>query len=148
MAAVMSRNLANIAEITKLMDECRAMGIECLGPDVNESRQKLSVNSHGAIRVGLAAGKGMGDAAAQAIIDEREKNGAYKSVFDLAERVNLGAVNRKAFESLALSGGFDSFKIERMRKVTSSSIRSSVTDSCISKSRSKHRTLCSGRPTP
>lgn len=113
MAAVMSRNLANIAEITKLMDECRAMGIECLGPDVNESRQKFSVNSHGAIRFGLAAVKGMGDAAAQAIIDEREKNGAYKSVFDLAERVNLGAVNRKAFESLALSGGFDSFKIER-----------------------------------
>ena len=113
MAAVMSRNLANIAEITKLMDECRTMGIECLGPDVNESRQKFSVNSHGAIRFGLAAVKGMGDAAAQAIIDEREKNGAYKSVFDLAERVNLGAVNRKAFESLALSGGFDSFKIER-----------------------------------
>lgn len=113
MAAVMSRNLANIAEITKLMDECRAMGIECLGPDVNESRQKFSVNSHGAIRFGLAAVKGMGDAAAQAIIDEREKKGAYKSVFDLAERVNLGAVNRKAFESLALSGGFDSFKIER-----------------------------------
>lgn len=113
MAAVMSRNLANIAEITKLMDECRAMGIECLGPDVNESRQKFSVNSHGAIRFGLAAVKGMGDAAAQAIIDEREKNGAYKSVFDLAERVNLSAVNRKAFESLALSGGFDSFKIER-----------------------------------
>ena len=103
MAAVMSRNLANIAEITKLMDECRAMGIECLGPDVNESRQKFSVNSHGAIRFGLAAVKGMGDAAAQAIIDEREKNGAYKSVFDLAERVNLSAVNRKAFESLALS---------------------------------------------
>ena len=113
MAAVMSRNLANIAEITKLMDECRAMGIECLGPDVNESRQKFSVNSHGAIRFGLAAVKGMGDAAAQAIIDEREKNGAYKSVFDLAERVSLSAVNRKAFESLALSGGFDSFKIER-----------------------------------
>ena len=113
MAAVMSRNLANIAEITKLMDECRAMGIECLGPDVNESRQKFSVNSHGAIRFGLAAVKGMGDAAAQAIIDESEKNGAYKSVFDLAERVNLSAVNRKAFESLALSGGFDSFKIER-----------------------------------
>ena len=113
MAAVMSRNLANIAEITKLMDECRAMGIECLGPDVNESRQKFSVNSHGAIRFGLAAVKGMGDAAAQAIIDEREKNGAYKSVFDLAERVNLSTVNRKAFESLALSGGFDSFKIER-----------------------------------
>ena len=113
MAAVMSRNLANIAEITKLMDECRAMGIECLGPDVNESRQKFSVNSHGAIRFGLAAVKGMGDAAAQAIIDEREKNGAYKSVFDLAERVNLGAVTRKEFESLALSGGLDSFKIER-----------------------------------
>ena len=113
MAAVMSRNLANITEITKLMDECKAMGIECLGPDVNESRQKFSVNSHGAIRFGLAAIKGMGDGAAQAIIDEREQNGPYKDIFDLAQRVNLSSVNRKGFESLTLSGGFDSFGIKR-----------------------------------
>ena len=113
MAANMSRNVTNINEITKLMDECKAMGIKTLGPDVNESRQKFSVNKQGAIRFGLAAIKGMGTAAAEAIIEEREKNGPYKDVFDLAQRVNLAACNRKCFESLVLSGGFDSFKIRR-----------------------------------
>ena len=113
MAANMSRNLANITEITKLMDECKAMGIETLGPDVNESRNKFSVNKSGAIRFGLAAIKGMGSAAAEAIIAEREKNGPYKDIFDVAQRVNLSACNRKCFESMALSGGFDSFGIRR-----------------------------------
>ncbi|MGN0068270.1 MAG: DNA polymerase III subunit alpha [Prevotella sp.] len=113
MAGNMSRNLDNITEITKLMGECKAMGIKCLGPDVNESRQKFSANKKGEIRFGLAAIKGMGDAAAQAIIDEREKNGVYKDIFDFAQRVNLSAVNKKAFESLALSGGFDSFGVDR-----------------------------------
>lgn len=113
MAAVMSRNLANISEITKFMDECKVMGIKTLGPDVNESRLKFSVNKHGEIRFGLAAIKGMGDAAAQAIIQEREKNGPYTSVFDMVQRVNLSSVNKKAIESLALSGGFDSLGIAR-----------------------------------
>ncbi len=115
MAAVMSRNLDNITEVTKLMDECRAMGISTLGPDVNESRRKFSVNKKGEIRFGLAAIKGMGGAAADAIISEREKNGPYKDVFDLVQRVNLSSCNRKCFESLALSGGFDSFNIMRER---------------------------------
>ena len=109
MAAVMSRNLDNITEITKLMDECRAMGIPTLGPDVNESRQKFSANKRGEIRFGISAIKGVGGAAADAIIDEREKNGPYKDVFDFMQRVNLGAVNRKGVESLVLSGAFDSF---------------------------------------
>ena len=113
MAAVMSRNLANISEITKFMDECRAMGIKTLGPDVNESRLKFSVNKKGEIRFGLAAIKGMGDAAAQAIINEREANGPFKSIFDIMQRVNLSAVNKKALESLALSGGFDNFGVAR-----------------------------------
>ena len=115
MAANMSRNLANITEITKLMDECKAMGIETLGPDVNESRNKFSVNKGGAIRFGLAAIKGMGAAAAESLIAEREKNGPYKDIFDFVQRVNLSACNRKCFESLALSGGFDSFGIDRER---------------------------------
>lgn len=115
MAANMSRNLANITEITKLMDECKSMGIETLGPDVNESWNKFSVNKDGAIRFGLAAIKGMGAAAAEALISEREKNGPYKDVFDVAQRVNLSACNRKCFESMALSGGFDSFGIKRER---------------------------------
>ena len=113
MAANMSRNVTNITEITKLMDECKAMGIKTLGPDVNESRQKFSVNKQGAIRFGLAAIKGMGSAAAEAIITEREQNGPYKDVFDMVQRVNLSACNRKCFESLALSGGLDSFNIRR-----------------------------------
>jgi DNA polymerase-3 subunit alpha len=115
MAAVMSRNISDITQITKLMAECKSMGIATLGPDVNESRLKFSVNSKGEIRFGLAGIKGMGDAAAQAIIDEREKRGPYKDVFDLVQRVNLSAANKKAFESLALSGGFDSFGIDRER---------------------------------
>lgn len=109
MAAVMSRNLDNITEITKLMDECRAMGIPTLGPDVNESRQKFSANKKGEIRFGISAIKGVGGAAADAIIDEREKNGPYRDVFDFMQRVNLGAVNRKGVESLVLSGAFDGF---------------------------------------
>ena len=113
MAAIMSRRRDQITEITKLMDECRSMGIPTLGPDVNESYQKFGANKKGEIRFGLAAIKGLGDGAAQAIIDERTKNGPYRDIFDFAQRVNFGAVNRKAFESLALSGGFDSFGIPR-----------------------------------
>ena len=113
MAAIMSRRRDQITEITKLMDECKQMGIATLGPDVNESYEKFGVNQHGEIRFGLAAIKGLGDSAAMAIITEREKNGPYKSIFNFAERVNLNSVNRKAFESLALSGGFDSFGIRR-----------------------------------
>ncbi len=113
MAGNMSRCLNDIGKITKLMNECQAMGIKCLGPDVNESRHKFSANKKGEVRFGLAAVKGMGDSAAQAIIEEREKNGPYKDIYDFAQRVNLSAVNRKAFESLALSGGFDSFGIKR-----------------------------------
>ena len=113
MAAIMSRRRDQITEITKLMDECKQMGIATLGPDVNESYQKFGVNQKGEIRFGLAAIKGLGDGAAQAIIDERSKNGPYKTIFDFAQRVPFSSVNRKAFESLALSGGFDSFGIRR-----------------------------------
>ena len=109
MAAVMSRNLDNITEITKLMDECRAMNIPTLGPDVNESRQKFSANKKGEIRFGISAIKGVGGAAAEAIIKERESNGPYKTVFDFIQRVSLSNCNRKCIESLVLSGGFDCF---------------------------------------
>ena len=113
MAAIMSRRRDQITEITKLMDECKQMGIATLGPDVNESYEKFGVNHHGEIRFGLGAIKGMGDSAALAIIEEREKNGPFKDIYDFAQRVNFSSVNRKAFESLALSGGFDSFGIRR-----------------------------------
>ena len=113
MAAIMSRRRDQITEITKLMDECKQMKIDTLGPDVNESYEKFGVNHHGQIRFGLGAIKGMGDSAAQAIIAEREANGPFKSIYDFAERVSMSSVNRKAFESLALSGGFDGFGIRR-----------------------------------
>jgi len=113
MAAIMSRRRDQITEITKLMDECKAMGIATLGPDVNESYEKFGVNHHGEIRFGLAAIKGLGDGVAQAIINEREKNGLYKDIYDFVKRINFSQVNRKAFESLALSGAFDSFGIRR-----------------------------------
>ena len=107
MAAVMSRSLDNISDIRKLMDECKQMGVRTLGPDINESRHKFSVNSKGEIRFGMAAVKGVGEAAVQAIIDEREANGPYKTVFDFFERVNLSACNRKNIENLVISGAFD-----------------------------------------
>ena len=113
MAGNMSRCLNDITKITKLMSECQAMNIPCLGPDVNESEQKFSANKKGEVRFGLSAIKGMGEAAAINIIAERHKNGQYKDIFDFVQRVNLSAVNRKAMESLALSGGFDSFGIRR-----------------------------------
>ena len=109
MAATMSRNIANITEITKLMDECKATGIKVLGPDVNESELKFSVNSRGDIRFGMGAIKGVGESAVQSILEERRKNGEYKNIFDFVQRVNLSSCNRKNIENLALAGGFDSF---------------------------------------
>lgn len=109
MAAVMSRSLANITDITKLMDECKAMGINTLGPDVNESNLKFTVNKEGNIRFGLGAVKGVGEGAVQSIMEEREKNGPFKGIFDFVQRVNLTACNKKNLECLALAGGFDSF---------------------------------------
>ena len=113
MAAIMSRRRDQITETSKLMDECKQMGIATLGPDVNESYLKFGVNQKGEIRFGLAGIKGLGDGAAEAIINEREANGAYKDIFDFAQRVPFSSVNRKAYEVLALSGGFDSFGIHR-----------------------------------
>ena len=110
MAATMSRNISNITEITKLMDECKSMGIQTLGPDVNESNLKFSVNAAGDIRFGMGAVKGVGESAVASIIKERKENGPYKSIFDFVQRVNLSACNRKNIECLALSGAFDGFK--------------------------------------
>ncbi len=109
MAAVMSRSLSNITDITKLMDECKMMGVQTLGPDVNESNLKFTVNRNGNIRFGLGAVKGVGEAAVQSIMEERKENGPFKGIFDFVQRVNLNACNKKNMECLALAGGFDSF---------------------------------------
>ena len=109
MAATMSRNISNITELSKLMDECKANGIKVLGPDINESDHKFSVNKRGDIRFGLGAIKGVGEAAVQSVLNEREKDGPFKNIFDFVQRVNLSACNRKNIENMALAGCFDGF---------------------------------------
>jgi DNA polymerase-3 subunit alpha len=109
MASVLSNNLSNITEITKFMDECKAMGMNVLSPDVNESYLKFSVNKAGDVRFGLGAIKNVGESAVMNIIEERKKNGTFKDIFDFVERISLSACNKKTIEALALSGAFDSF---------------------------------------
>jgi len=109
MAAVLSNNMNDIKQVTFFMEECKRMGLEVLGPDVNESYYKFTVNETGAIRFGIGAVKGVGAGAVDAIVQTRQ-SGLYKSVFDMAKRIDLRAVNKKAFESLAYAGGFDSFE--------------------------------------
>lgn len=109
MAANLTRNKDDIGEVGKLMDECRALKINVLGPDVNESDLMFTVNKDGNIRFGLGGVKNVGEGAVEAIILERNKNGKFKGIFDFVERVNLNACNKKAVESLAYAGGFDAF---------------------------------------
>ena len=109
MASVLSNNLNNITEITKFMDECKAMGISVLSPDVNESFTNFSVNKKGDIRFGLGAIKNVRQGAIADIVEERTKNGAFNDIFDFVERVNLFSCNKKTIEALALAGAFDSF---------------------------------------
>ncbi len=109
MAAVMSRSLDDISEVTKFMSECKSLGIKVLGPDINKSRQRFSVDDEGNIRFGLAAIKGLGESAVESLLKEREKGGPFKDIFDFLQRVNLSSVKRNGFESLVLSGALDSF---------------------------------------
>ena len=106
LAAVLSNNMNDIKQVTFFMEECKRMGLEVLGPDVNESFRKFTVNDNGAIRFGMGAVKGVGTGAVATIVEHR-KESKYKSVFDFARRIDLRAANKKAFESLALAGGFD-----------------------------------------
>jgi len=109
MAANMSRNLSNITEISKLMEECKRMKMNVLGPDVSESYAKFTVNKAGNIRFGMAAVKGVGEGAVLDVIKAR-KGGEFKDIYDFVERVNLQSVNKKNLEALAMAGAFDSFK--------------------------------------
>ena len=109
MAAVLSNNMNDIKQVTFFMEECKRMKLEVLGPDVNESYRKFSVNKDGAVRFGMGAIKGVGTGAVATIVENRKEDGPYRSIFDLAKRIDLRAANKKAFESLALAGGFDSF---------------------------------------
>lgn len=110
MASVLSNNMNDIKQVSFFMEECKRMGIPVLGPDINESNYHFTVNKEGAVRFGLGAIKGVGSGPVQAIIDERQTNGHYSSVFDFVKRMNLRHCNKKVMESLTYSGGFDSFK--------------------------------------
>jgi DNA polymerase-3 subunit alpha len=110
MAAVLSSNLNDVDKLSKYMDECRSMGIEVLGPNINESYKSFSATKDGRIRFGLAGIKGVGTGCVDAIVEERDKNGNFKDIFDFVQRINQGACNRKALESMALAGAFDDFK--------------------------------------
>lgn len=109
MAAVLSNNMSDIKQVTFFMEECKRMGLEVLGPDVNESFHKFTVNDRNAIRFGIGAVKGVGAGAVETIVENR-KDGRYKSIFDLTKRIDLRAANKKALENLILAGGFDCFE--------------------------------------
>ncbi|MCB9263112.1 MAG: DNA polymerase III subunit alpha [Flavobacteriales bacterium] len=110
MAAVLTHNMSDIKKLSMFMEECKNMKIEVLSPDINESLLSFSVNNEGNIRVGMAAIKGVGEAAAEEIVRERNDKGAFDSIFDLTKRVNLRTVNKKSLEALALAGAFDRFE--------------------------------------
>ncbi|MCW4468634.1 DNA polymerase III subunit alpha [Flavobacterium sp. MFBS3-15] len=109
MAAVLSNNMNDIKQVSFFMEEAKRMGLQVLGPDVNESYYKFTVNDQGAVRFGMGAIKGVGSGAVETIVENR-KNGRYKSIFDMAKRIDLRSANKKAFENLALAGGFDCFE--------------------------------------
>ncbi|WP_417874495.1 DNA polymerase III subunit alpha [Xanthomarina gelatinilytica] len=110
MAAVLSNNMNDIKQVTFFMEECKRMKLNVLGPDINESYYKFSVNQNNAVRFGMGAIKGVGHGAVKTIVENRKKDGHYKSIFDFAKRIDLRAANKKAFENLALAGGFDCFR--------------------------------------
>jgi len=109
MAAVLSNNMNDIKQVTFFMEECKRMRLDVLGPDVNESYYKFSVNQNNAVRFGMGAIKGVGHGAVKTIVENRKDDGHYQSIFDLSKRIDLRAANKKAFENLALAGGFDGF---------------------------------------
>ncbi|MDE5730673.1 MAG: DNA polymerase III subunit alpha [Alistipes sp.] len=125
MAALLSRNLSDIKQITLYMSECKRMGIRVLGPDINESTNTFSSNTQGDVRFGLAAVKGVGEAAVESIVRERQQNGRFKDIYDFMERVNYSVVNRKCLENMALAGGFDSITDFHRGKFFGSDMRDS-----------------------
>lgn len=109
MASVLTHAQSNIEKITFFLEECRRMGLDVKGPDINESQLNFAVNKKGVVRYGLGAVKGVGEAAVESIIEERKKNGPYKDIFDCMRRINLRTLNKKVMECLAFAGAFDSF---------------------------------------
>ena len=117
MASVLSDNMSDIKSVSFFMEECKRMGLEVLGPDINESYLKFSVNKEGAVRFGMGAIKGVGGSAVKAIIKERKENGSFKSIFDVTKRVDLRSANKKAFDGLILAGGLTLFPTHIERSI-------------------------------
>lgn len=131
MAANLSNNLSDITKVTIFMDECKRMGLNVLAPDVNESYNDFTVNSHGQIRFGMAAIKGVGESAVERIIEEREKNGPYKDVYDFFERIDYKSVNKKTLENLVIAGGLDSFGYHRAQYMRQADATTTVLDTLV-----------------
>lgn len=131
MAANLSNNLSQIEKVTVFMDECKRMGLKVLAPDVNESYNDFMVNSHGDIRFGMAAIKGVGEGAVEKIIEERENNGPYKDVFDFFERIDYKCVNKKTLENLVIAGGLDSFGYHRAQYLQPVDATTTVLDTLV-----------------
>lgn len=131
MAANLSNNLSDITKVTVFMDECKRMGLNVLAPDVNESDNDFTVNSRGHIRFGMAAIKGVGEAAVERIIEEREKNGPYKDVYDFFERIDYKSVNKKTLESLITAGGLDGFGYHRAQFLRQVDTTTTVMDTLV-----------------
>lgn len=132
MAAVLTNNYSNAEKISFFLGECVKMGLTVLGPDINESHERFSVNDKGEIRFTLSAVKGLGESAGLAIIEERDLNGPYSDIYDFVQRVNLRAVNKRSMEALACSGAFDSLgNITRSQYVTETSDGTTFIDTLI-----------------
>ena len=131
MAANLSNNLSDIGKVTIFMDECKRMGLNVLAPDVNESYNDFTVNSRGQIRFGMAAIKGVGEAAVESIIKEREKNGLYKDVYDFFERIDYRTVNKKTLENLITAGGLDSLGYHRAQYFRSVDTTTNILDTLV-----------------
>lgn len=110
MASVLTNNKNDISKITFFLQECKRMGLNVLGPSVNESVSDFSVNKDGHVRFGLSALKGVGEGPVENILEERKENGNFESLFDMMRRLSLRAINKKVLESLALGGAFDCFE--------------------------------------
>ncbi len=118
MAALLNSFLGSSEKVSQYVLECKTMNIEVLPPDINESGVKFTV-VNGKIRFGLAAVKNVGEGAVKAIIEERDKNGAFKGFRDFCERIDGRDINKRCIESLIKSGTFDSLGIYRSRLAAS-----------------------------
>lgn len=126
MAAVLSSELGNADKVSHFVDECGAMGIPVLGPDINESRESFTPVLNGAdtfsptssaidgeIRFGLAAIKGVGDGAARSILEERDAQGNFTDFEEFLKRIDMKSVNKRTIEHLVKSGAFDGLDEDR-----------------------------------